>query len=187
MIGLQVIGTISGSGKIVLKDTQQAPNDPVPVDLDLEKVLGDMPRKTYTFSRQVGQLEALDLPQGSQPGDALRQVLKLPSVHSKRFLTTKVDRCVTGGLQTHRPLQVVLQQCAPSLQPLKGFLSTQGQLPWTELDQPDVMKPALSIMPFWRVTRYGDELQVWWPSSSVWDPCNCPSLTWPSWHKATSP
>lgn len=93
---LQVIGTISGTGKIVLKDKNQAPTDPTPVDLDLEKVLGDMPRKTYSFNRRPAQLEALDLPEGTKPGDALRQVLKLPSVHSKRFLTTKVDRCVTG-------------------------------------------------------------------------------------------
>ena len=91
-----MIGTISGSGKITLKDKNQAPSDPTPVDLDLEKVLGDMPRKTYSFSRRPAQLEALDLPEGTKPGDALHQVLKLPSVHSKRFLTTKVDRCVTG-------------------------------------------------------------------------------------------
>lgn len=96
----QVIGTISGSGKITLKDKNQAAGDPTPVDLDLEKVLGDMPRKTYSFSRRPAQLEALDLPEGTKPGDALHQVLKLPSVHSKRFLTTKVDRCVTGRSRT---------------------------------------------------------------------------------------
>ena len=28
--------------------------------------------------------------------DALQKVLRLPAVHSKRFLTSKVDRCVTG-------------------------------------------------------------------------------------------
>lgn len=80
----------------MLKDKNQAPSDPTPVDLDLEKVLGDMPRKTYKFNRKQAQLEFLDLPEGTKSQDALRQVLKLPSVHSKRFLTTKVDRCVTG-------------------------------------------------------------------------------------------
>ena len=60
----QVIGTIDGSGKIVLKDRNQAPEDPVPVDLDLEKVLGDMPRKTYNFKRTQPQLAAHQLPQG---------------------------------------------------------------------------------------------------------------------------
>ena len=62
----QVIGAIDGSGKIVLKDRNQAPEDPVPVDLDLEKVLGDMPRKTYNFKRSQPQLAAHQLPQGEQ-------------------------------------------------------------------------------------------------------------------------
>ena len=72
----QVIGTIDGSGKIVLKDRNQAPEDPVPVDLDLEKVLGDMPRKTYNFTRSQPQLQPHQLPQGypiqsaSWPGTA---------------------------------------------------------------------------------------------------------------------
>lgn len=120
----QVIGTISGSGKIVLKDKNQAPSDPIPVDLDLEKVLGDMPRKTYSFNRRPAQLESLDLPEGTQPRDALRQVLKLPSVHSKRFLTTKVDRCVTGvdpsvSVQNFR---ICLSK------PLKEFHSVDGRV-----------------------------------------------------------
>ena len=62
----QVIGTIDGSGKIVLKDKNQAPEDPVPVDLDLEKVLGDMPRKTYNFKRSQPQLATHQLPHGGQ-------------------------------------------------------------------------------------------------------------------------
>lgn len=42
-----MIGTISGSGRVVLVDRNAQPGDPVPVDLDLEKVLGDMPNKTF--------------------------------------------------------------------------------------------------------------------------------------------
>ena len=60
-----MIGTIDGSGKIVLKDKDQAPGDPVPVDLDLEKVLGDMPRKTYNFTRSQPQLAPCQLPKGA--------------------------------------------------------------------------------------------------------------------------
>jgi len=37
----------------------------VPVDLDLEKVLGDMPRKTYNFTRSQPQLQPHHLPQGT--------------------------------------------------------------------------------------------------------------------------
>ena len=36
---------------------------------------------------------------GTSVMDALTKVLSLPAVHSKRFLTTKVDRCVTGWPQ----------------------------------------------------------------------------------------
>lgn len=54
------------------------------------KVLGDMPRKKYHFTRRVPQVEALDIAPGSTLSDALYRVLHLPSVCSKRFLTTKV-------------------------------------------------------------------------------------------------
>lgn len=36
---------------------------------------------------------------GTSAMDALQKVLRLPAVHSKRFLTSKVDRCVTGNAQ----------------------------------------------------------------------------------------
>ena len=43
----QVIGVIDGSGRVVLKDAEAPEGSPTPVDLDLEKVLGDMPKKTF--------------------------------------------------------------------------------------------------------------------------------------------
>lgn len=91
-----MIGSISGDGKIVLKDGQAKPDEPTPVDLHLDAVLGDMPPKTFTFDRQQPTLEPLRIPDGTQVMDALYHVLHLPSVGSKRFLTTKADRCVTG-------------------------------------------------------------------------------------------
>lgn len=51
----QVIGSISGSGRVVLVDREAKPGDPVPVDLDLEKVLGDMPNKTFRCGRRGRQ------------------------------------------------------------------------------------------------------------------------------------
>ena len=93
----QVLGTISGSGKITLVDRNAPPDTPPAVDLDLEKVLGKMPRKTFEFTRRAEHLQALDLSQVVNPAEALSRVLRLPSVCSKRFLTTKVDRCVTGS------------------------------------------------------------------------------------------
>lgn len=92
----QVIGAIDGSGRIRLVDSQ-APADATPaVDLDLEKVLGSMPNKTFEFKTLKRRFEPLSLPPGYGPQEALGEVLRLPSVCSKRFLTTKVDRHVTG-------------------------------------------------------------------------------------------
>ena len=48
---MQVIGAISGSNRVVVRDSGAAPDAPLAVDLDLELVLGDMPNKTYSFDR----------------------------------------------------------------------------------------------------------------------------------------
>ncbi|KAG0595885.1 hypothetical protein M758_UG206700 [Ceratodon purpureus] len=151
-VSMAVIGTISGDGKIVLSDSAlkkeaEAQGLPFPmpaVDLDLEKVLGDMPRKSYDFTRKVEPAELLEIAPGQTLMDALKRVLHLPSVCSKRFLTTKVDRCVTGLVaqqQTVGPLQLpladvaVLAQthtgltggaCAIGEQPIKGLLNPKA-------------------------------------------------------------
>ncbi len=61
------------------------------------QVLGKMPDKTFSFTRTENTLLPLALPAGTTASAALQRVLRLPSVCSKRFLTTKVDRHVTGG------------------------------------------------------------------------------------------
>lgn len=151
-VSMAVIGKISGDGRIVLIDSLAMEHSvlnglppPLPaVDLDLEKVLGDMPRKRYEFTRKVPPLESLDIAPGITVLDALRRVLHLPSVCSKRFLTTKVDRCVTGLVaqqQTVGPLQLPLADvaviaqtytglsggaCAIGEQPVKGLLNPKA-------------------------------------------------------------
>lgn len=79
-----------------MKDGNASTDDNSPVDLDLEKVLGKMPNKTFTSSRESSGRVPFRLPTNTTPADALDRVLRLPSVCSKRFLTTKVDRHVTG-------------------------------------------------------------------------------------------
>ena len=86
---LQVIGHVTDTGRIVVKDSQ-APDEPPAVDLDLEAVLGDMPKKTYEFTRTPKELNPVDV-SGLSVKEALDNVLKQPSVCSKRFLTTKVS------------------------------------------------------------------------------------------------
>lgn len=61
------------------------------------QVLGDMPQKTFEFQRQREPTAPLALPGGETPQAALARVLALPAVGSKRFLTTKADRSVTGA------------------------------------------------------------------------------------------
>ncbi|KAL0452842.1 UNVERIFIED_CONTAM: putative phosphoribosylformylglycinamidine synthase, chloroplastic/mitochondrial [Sesamum latifolium] len=122
-VSMAVIGKISGEGRIVLVDSlaiercnsNGLPPPPPAVDLELEKVLGDMPQKTFEFRRIINAREPLDIAPGITVMDSLKRVLRLPSVASKRFLTTKVDRCVTGLVaqqQTVGPLQITLSDVA---------------------------------------------------------------------------
>ncbi|CAM0956817.1 unnamed protein product [Alopecurus aequalis] len=151
-VSMAVLGEIDGSGKIVLIDSAAVEHaklsglpPPLPVvDLELEKVLGDMPQKTFEFKRVSRLSEPLDIAPEVTLMDILKRVLKLPSVCSKRFLTTKVDRCVTGLVaqqQTVGPLQLPLADvaviaqtytdltggaCAIGEQPIKGLLNPEA-------------------------------------------------------------
>ncbi len=98
------IGEITGDGHIILFDENDGS---MPVNLDLEKILGDMPQKTFRLERIEPDLKPLKLPDNLTVRDALDRVLRLVSVGSKRFLTSKVDRSVTG--------LIARQQCAGPL------------------------------------------------------------------------
>ncbi|RJQ17922.1 MAG: phosphoribosylformylglycinamidine synthase [Nitrospiraceae bacterium] len=109
-----VIGEITGDGYIVLHDETDGST---PVNLDLGKILGSMPQKTFHLERMSMKLQPLVFPWDSFSApyplhpffrDALERVLRLVSVGSKRFLTNKVDRSVTG--------LIARQQCAGPLQ-----------------------------------------------------------------------
>ncbi|KAK9844820.1 hypothetical protein WJX74_007244 [Apatococcus lobatus] len=142
---MQVIGSISGDGKIVLKDPQAKPDEPMPVDLHLDAVLGDMPPKTFTFNRQQPTLEPLRIPDGTQIMDALHHVLRLPAVGSKRFLTTKADRCVTGLVAQQQccgPLQLPVADVGVTAQShfgLTGAATSIGERPLMGLINPAAM------------------------------------------------
>jgi phosphoribosylformylglycinamidine synthase len=99
------VGQVTGDGRIILHDSRDSST---PVNMELDHVLGAMPQKTFILERIPSQAERLVLPQELTVRDALNRVLRLLSVGSKRFLTNKVDRCVTG--------LVARQQCAGPLQ-----------------------------------------------------------------------
>ncbi len=101
-----IIGDITGDGYIILYDEIDGST---PVNLNLEKVLGDMPQKTFNLERIPMKTQPLSLiTHHSSLITHLDRVLRLVSVGSKRFLTSKVDRSVTG--------LIARQQCAGSLQ-----------------------------------------------------------------------
>ncbi|XP_026328258.1 phosphoribosylformylglycinamidine synthase [Hyposmocoma kahamanoa] len=87
----------------------------LPYDLHLEAVLGNMPRKTFDLKQDKRTKLPLTLPKDVTVKSALDRVLRLVNVASKRYLTNKVDRCVTGLVAQQQcigPLHTPLADCA---------------------------------------------------------------------------
>lgn len=127
------LGTIDGSGRVTLYDSELGANVE---DLDLEDVLGDLPQKTFVDTRGEPLPRApVALPAGVCLADILDRVLRLMSVGSKRFLTTKVDRSVTGLVAQQQcvgPLQLPLADVAvvaTSTLDLSGGATAIGERP----------------------------------------------------------
>ncbi|XP_048244278.1 phosphoribosylformylglycinamidine synthase-like [Haliotis rufescens] len=150
------VGTITGTGRIQLQDfssrsgedtpeSKMAKTDAVlPVDLELEHVLGSMPRKVFKLEHMTPVLTPIKLPDNLLVRDALERVLRLPSVASKRYLTNKVDRSVTGLIAQQQcvgPLHTPLADVAVTAtsyfdavgaataigeQPIKGLINPEA-------------------------------------------------------------
>jgi phosphoribosylformylglycinamidine synthase len=114
--GFEDLGAVTGDRRFVVEDSRDGST---PVDLDLTEVLGNIPRKTFTDERVRRELPPLELPAALTARDALHDVLRLVSVGSKRFLTNKVDRAVTG--------LVAQQQCCGPLQLTVGDVAVIAQ------------------------------------------------------------
>jgi phosphoribosylformylglycinamidine synthase len=104
-VACEVLGEVTGDLRFVVHDQRDGST---PVDLELSEVLGNIPQKTFTDRRVDPRLTPLSLPAELTVRDALHDVLRLVSVGSKRFLTSKVDRAVTG--------LIARQQCCGPLQ-----------------------------------------------------------------------
>jgi phosphoribosylformylglycinamidine synthase len=159
-----VIGEISGDGYIVLFDET---DNSTPVNLDLEKVLGDMPQKTFNLDRVLLDPKPLELPEGITVLDALGRVLRLLSVGSKRFLTNKVDRSVSGLIARQQcvgPLQLTLSDVAVIAQShcgLTGAAISIGEQPIKTLLDPAAMArlcvgEALTNMVWAKISKLED-------------------------------
>lgn len=107
-----VIGKVNNTGNVEV----YSKNNKV-IDLPLEPILGDdLPRRSYDVTKVYKKLTYKQLNfRQNELLDTLKQILALPSVGSKRFLTNKIDRSVTG--------LVAQQQC---IGPLHTPLSNYG-------------------------------------------------------------
>uniref|UniRef100_A0A3Q0RKU9 Phosphoribosylformylglycinamidine synthase n=1 Tax=Amphilophus citrinellus TaxID=61819 RepID=A0A3Q0RKU9_AMPCI len=166
------VGNITGDGKIVLVDDEGGSGDEAdggryPVDLQLEWVLGKMPQKEFKMERLALNHPPLSLPAGLTPKDALHRVLRLPAVASKRYLTNKVDRSVTGLVAQQQcvgPLHTPLANVAVvALSPfsLEGAATAIGEQPIKGLVCPAAgacmaVGEALTNLVFARVTALKD-------------------------------
>ncbi len=136
------IGEITGDGYIVLHDQTDGST---PVNLHLDKILGDMPRKVFQLDRVRRRRRPLELPEGLDVREALERVLRLVSVGSKRFLANKVDRSVTGLIarqQCSGPLQLTVSDVAVIAQSHFGLTGTAisiGEQPIKGLIDPAAM------------------------------------------------
>lgn len=135
----EVLGEVTGDMRFVVFDEQDGTT---PVDLELEEVLGNIPQKTFEDTRITPQLTPLDLPAGLTVKEALHDVLRLVSVGSKKFLTNKVDRCVTGLIAQQQccgPLQHTVSDVAVIAQShfgLSGAATAIGEQPIKMLVDP---------------------------------------------------
>jgi phosphoribosylformylglycinamidine synthase len=158
------IGEITGDGYIILYDETDGST---PVNLHLDKVLGEMPRKTFELDRVRRKSRPLELPERLSVREALDRVLRLVSVSSKRFLTNKVDRSVTGLIARQQcvgPLQITLSDVAVVAQSHFGLTGTAisiGEQPVKTLLNPAAMArmsvaEALTNIVWAKVTRLED-------------------------------
>ncbi len=103
-VACEVLGEVTGDLRFIVHDNQDGST---PVDIEINELLGNVPIKTFEDRRVNSQLAPFAVPDISVK-EALHDVLRLVSVGSKRFLTNKVDRAVTG--------LIVQQQCCGPLQ-----------------------------------------------------------------------
>ncbi len=115
-VGCEILGEVTGDLRFVVHD---ANDNTTPVDIDLPALLGEIPQKTFEDKRIPLSAAPVTIKDGTTVADALYDVFRLVSVGSKRFLTSKVDRAVTG--------LVARQQCCGPLQLTVGNVAVVAQ------------------------------------------------------------
>ncbi len=163
-VNCEILGEVTGDGRFVVHDAKE---DSTPVHLNLAKVLGNMPQKTFSDERTDGSLKPLQWPADLSVEEALSRVLRNLAVGSKRFLTSKVDRSVTGLIARQQccgPLQLTVGDVAVIAQShfgLTGAATSIGEQPMKMLVNPKAgarmaVGEALTNLVWARISRLED-------------------------------
>jgi len=94
-VACEVLGKITGDGRVVVYDPQ---DDTTPVELNLEAILGNLPRKVWRSERIKRELPPVEIPKDLTVAQAFEMVCKLPAVGSKGHLVNKADNHVGGNI-----------------------------------------------------------------------------------------
>jgi len=138
-VACEVLGEVTGDLRFIVHDSQ---DNSFPVNIDIPELLGNIPQKTFIDTRSATGLSPFVPPAGLRVREALERVLRLVSVGSKRFLTNKVDRAVTGLIAQQQccgPLQLTVGDVAVVAQShfgLTGIASAIGEQPIKMLVNP---------------------------------------------------
>ena len=174
-VACEVLGEVTGDLRFIVHDEK---NDTTPVDLELNEVLGDIPQKTFEDSRADTGLLPIRIPEDLPMQKILRDVLHLVSVGSKRFLTNKVDRAVTGLVARQQccgPLQLTVADVAVVAQShfgLTGGATAIGEQPIKMLVDP-AAGARMAVGEAWTNlvwARIDDPLQVKCSANWMWAP-----------------
>jgi phosphoribosylformylglycinamidine synthase len=163
-VNCEVLGEVTGDGRFVVHDEK---DDSTPVNLNLSRLLGNIPQKTFKDKRVEYSLPPLQLPEDLSVEEALSRVLRNLAVGSKRFLTSKVDRSVTGLIARQQccgPLQLTVGDVAVVAQShfgLTGAATSIGEQPIKMLVNPGAgarmaVGEALTNMVWARISRLED-------------------------------
>ncbi len=134
-----IVGVATDDKELILED---GPGGERVIDMPMEVLLGKPPKMHRDVKRVARELPAMDLT-GVALDKAALDVLRHPTVASKRFLITIGDRTVGG--QNHRdqmvgPWQVPVADCAVTLADYAGFrgeaMSMGERTPLAALDAP---------------------------------------------------
>lgn len=134
-----VVGVVSDAPQLVLED---GPGGERAIDMPMEVLLGNPP-KMHRVVQRVPRREAPLALTGVKLEQVAFDVLRHPTVASKRFLVTIGDRTV-GGLSSRDPMvgpwQVPVADCAVTLADYAGFrgeaMSMGERTPLAGLDAP---------------------------------------------------